>query len=183
MASAARQQKASKHIQADRFQGRDKDVVLISCVRSNDRGTVGDLLKDWRRVNVAVTRAKKKLIIVGSRKTLMQDALLAKLIRLCDEGGWMINLPPTAGADGEHVWGDATISPSSKTPGKEMEVGEHERIGQVTRRACSPVAANGECRNGKQGEVARKDGHNGQSGHHGRKEHEDTQSSARGHCE
>jgi len=43
---------------ADKFQGRDKEVVIVSCVRSNENGTVGDLLKDRRRVNVALTRAR-----------------------------------------------------------------------------------------------------------------------------
>ena len=55
---------------ADKFQGRDKEVILLSCVRSNEANNVGELLKDWRRVNVAMTRAKSKLVIVGSLGTL-----------------------------------------------------------------------------------------------------------------
>ncbi|KAJ5059176.1 AAA domain-containing protein, partial [Bipolaris maydis] len=55
---------------ADKFQGRDKEVVIVSCVRSNENGVVGDLLKDRRRINVALTRARSKLIILGSEKTL-----------------------------------------------------------------------------------------------------------------
>ena len=54
----------------DQYQGRDKACVIISMVRSNVAGTVGNLLMDWRRVNVAVTRAKTKLILVGSGSTL-----------------------------------------------------------------------------------------------------------------
>ncbi|EDO04399.1 hypothetical protein SS1G_06882 [Sclerotinia sclerotiorum 1980 UF-70] len=55
---------------ADRFQGRDKEVTILSLVRSNEAGNIGELLKDWRRINVAFTRAKTKLLVVGSRGTL-----------------------------------------------------------------------------------------------------------------
>ncbi|KAK0673029.1 putative DNA replication ATP-dependent helicase [Cercophora samala] len=58
---------------ADRFQGRDKSVILLSLVRSNDAGSIGELLKDWRRINVAFTRAKVKLLVVGSKKTLLGE--------------------------------------------------------------------------------------------------------------
>lgn len=90
---------------ADKYQGRDKDAIVLSCVRSNERDVVGDLLKDWRRVNVAITRAKKKLIILGSRGTLSRgDALLGKLVALCEERGWVVDLPVSAKEEGEHCW-------------------------------------------------------------------------------
>ncbi|KAI9307426.1 AAA domain-containing protein, partial [Cunninghamella echinulata] len=54
----------------DKYQGRDKDCILISFVRSNNNGTTGELLRDWRRLNVAFTRAKCKLIVFGSLTTL-----------------------------------------------------------------------------------------------------------------
>lgn len=89
----------------DRFQGRDKDVIVLSCVRNNESNIVGDLLKDWRRVNVAVTRAKRKLVIVGSKGTLARgDPLLAKLIALCEVNGWMVDLPASAAEETEHCW-------------------------------------------------------------------------------
>ncbi|HLP14170.1 MAG TPA: AAA domain-containing protein [Flavobacteriales bacterium] len=53
----------------DGFQGQEKDIILISCVRSNVDGEIG-FLKDTRRMNVAMTRARKKLIIVGDSATL-----------------------------------------------------------------------------------------------------------------
>ena len=55
---------------ADRFQGRDKEVIILSLVRSNEAKGIGELLKDWRRINVAFTRAKTKLLVIGSRETL-----------------------------------------------------------------------------------------------------------------
>lgn len=77
---------------ADKFQGRDKEVVIVSCVRSNDNGVVGDLLKDRRRVNVALTRARSKLIILGSEKTLSSNELLRDMVSLCREKGWILDL-------------------------------------------------------------------------------------------
>ena len=64
----------------DQYQGRDKLVNIYTCTRSNmgDTGQKGDpraghILLDTRRLNVAVTRAKVKLIIVGDRQTLLRD--------------------------------------------------------------------------------------------------------------
>lgn len=54
----------------DSYQGRDKQVIIISFVRSNSKGFSGRLLNDFRRLNVAVSRAMKKLIFVGSYFTL-----------------------------------------------------------------------------------------------------------------
>jgi len=54
----------------DRFQGRDKQCILLSFVRSNRNHLTGKLLDDWRRLNVALTRAKAKLILIGDKKTL-----------------------------------------------------------------------------------------------------------------
>jgi len=63
---------ASKNIQVqtvDGFQGQEKDIIIISLVRSNGKQEIG-FLKDLRRMNVAITRARKKLIIVGDSSTL-----------------------------------------------------------------------------------------------------------------
>lgn len=84
---------------ADRFQGRDKEVVVLSLVRSNDGRGIGDLLRDWRRINVAFTRAKTKLLVVGSRDTLRgsgEDEMLARFVALMEERDWVYNLPADA---------------------------------------------------------------------------------------
>ncbi|CAN9177540.1 unnamed protein product [Alternaria alternata] len=80
---------------ADKFQGRDKEVVIVSSVRSNENGTVGDLLKDRRRVNVALTRARSKLIILGSEKTLSSNELLRDMVAFCREKDWVVDLQPS----------------------------------------------------------------------------------------
>lgn len=64
----------------DAFQGREKDFLIMSCVRSNPEGKIG-FLKDARRLNVALTRAKYGLILIGDVKCLSQsDALWKKYI-------------------------------------------------------------------------------------------------------
>ena len=62
----------------DGFQGQEKDVIIISLVRSNDTGEIG-FLKDERRLNVAMTRARKKLIIIGDLSTLSGSELFENL--------------------------------------------------------------------------------------------------------
>ncbi|KAK0152964.1 DNA replication ATP-dependent helicase/nuclease DNA2 [Merluccius polli] len=65
----------------DKYQGRDKSVIMLSFVRSTkEEGNLGELLKDWRRLNVAVTRAKHKLLMVGSAATIRRYAPLEKLL-------------------------------------------------------------------------------------------------------
>ena len=62
----------------DAFQGQERDVVMVSLVRSNEQGQIG-FLSDLRRMNVAITRARFKLIILGSKDTLCQHKFYKKL--------------------------------------------------------------------------------------------------------
>lgn len=61
----------------DQYQGRDKLIILYSCTRSNfghiEQVSAGHILLDTRRLNVAVTRAKVKLVIIGDKATLTRD--------------------------------------------------------------------------------------------------------------
>lgn len=70
----------------DSFQGQEADAVLISLVRSNEHGVVG-FLSDFRRLNVAVTRARKHVMIVGDASTISKDDVLSSLYEYaCDHG-------------------------------------------------------------------------------------------------
>ena len=62
----------------DGFQGQERDVIFISLVRSNDEGQIG-FLKDLRRMNVAMTRARMKLIILGNKNTMTKHPFYKKL--------------------------------------------------------------------------------------------------------
>lgn len=70
----------------DGFQGQEKSVVYISLVRSNAKNEIG-FLKDYRRMNVAMTRAKQQLIIVGDSATIGGDDFYASLLEYCEVMG------------------------------------------------------------------------------------------------
>lgn len=70
----------------DGFQGREKEAVVISLVRSNTIGEIG-FLSDARRMNVALTRAKRKLIIVGDSATLASDEFFQALLAWIEDTG------------------------------------------------------------------------------------------------
>ena len=82
----------------DRYQGRDKPVIIMSLVRSNPEGSVGQLLQDLRRLNVAVTRAKSKLLLVGSRSTAVRSGcgMLVQLVEHLEHRRWVLGLPRDA---------------------------------------------------------------------------------------
>jgi superfamily I DNA and/or RNA helicase len=63
----------------DSFQGQERDVVYISLVRSNDKSEIG-FLRDYRRMNVAMTRARMKLVMIGDSATLGNDKFFAELL-------------------------------------------------------------------------------------------------------
>ncbi len=65
----------------DRFQGSDRDIIIFSSVISNDK-SLSDFFTDYRRINVSVTRAKKKFIMIGSKDLLSQSKLFYELIKL-----------------------------------------------------------------------------------------------------
>ncbi len=70
----------------DGFQGREKEAVVISLVRSNPRGEIG-FLSNVRRMNVALTRARRKLIVIGDSATLSSDPFFARMITYFEEIG------------------------------------------------------------------------------------------------
>ncbi|ASJ08392.1 AAA family ATPase [Thermococcus siculi] len=76
----------------DGYQGREKEAIILSFVRSNERGELG-FLKDLRRLNVSLTRAKRKLIAVGDSSTLSNHPTYRRFIEFVKEKGTFVELP------------------------------------------------------------------------------------------
>ena len=68
----------------DGFQGQERDVIYISLVRSNDTKEIG-FLSDIRRMNVALTRAKSKLVVIGDSSTLANHPFYKSFIDYIEE--------------------------------------------------------------------------------------------------
>ncbi|MBK7309529.1 MAG: AAA family ATPase [Sphingobacteriaceae bacterium] len=71
----------------DGFQGEERDIIYISLVRSNDNQEIG-FLSDLRRMNVALTRAKKKLVVIGDSATIGSNPFYKQFIEYCEEKGF-----------------------------------------------------------------------------------------------
>ena len=72
----------------DGFQGREKEAVVVSLVRSNDQGELG-FVADIRRINVAITRARKKLIVIGDGATIARHPFFDGFLKYAQEiGAW-----------------------------------------------------------------------------------------------
>jgi DNA replication ATP-dependent helicase Dna2 len=167
---------------ADKFQGRDMDVVVVSFVRSNENSLLGDLLKDYRRINVALTRAKKKLVLVGSGKTLKTNVLLGKLVGICEERGWVHQLSEE-GLKG-HVLESSAFglgmvtqkgrrimpSPSPKKQGKSPEkktTSQPESLSQPNRRVLGDVSSNPKAKTPRNSQGIKKPGNVAKLGRRG----------------
>ncbi len=70
----------------DGFQGREKEAVIVSLVRSNLEGEVG-FLADTRRMNVAMTRARRKLIVIGDSATITAHPFYEKMVKYFESVG------------------------------------------------------------------------------------------------
>lgn len=68
----------------DGSQGREKEIVILSCVRANKRKNVG-FVEDYRRLNVAMTRAQRCLIICGNASTLKTSAVWSRLLEFMND--------------------------------------------------------------------------------------------------
>lgn len=70
----------------DGIQGREKECIIISMVRSNSKREIG-FLRDWRRMNVAVTRARRMLILIGNIECVTVDKHIRALVEWVEQHG------------------------------------------------------------------------------------------------
>ncbi len=87
--------KAIEIASVDGFQGREKDYIIISCVRSNEGLGIG-FLTDPRRLNVTITRARYGVIICGNAKVLARDNLWNTMLNFCKENDVLVEGTLTA---------------------------------------------------------------------------------------
>ncbi|CAK9006786.1 Regulator of nonsense transcripts 1 homolog (ATP-dependent helicase UPF1) [Durusdinium trenchii] len=110
----------------DNFQGREKELIVFSAVRSNRAGNVG-FLADWRRLNVMLTRARRGLLIFGNAQTLKQDPIWHQWLTFAEQHECIVkDLPmptPPSGANGKGMrpmpWGKGKVGgprPQGRNP-------------------------------------------------------------------
>lgn len=105
----------------DKSQGRDKKCIIVSMTRSNSNQQAGELMKDWQRLNVAITRAKQKLILLGSLRTLGSSGSFREMFELMGSKGWILKLPKDAHlfhpaiVVQEPLWSQSLVGPKSFT--------------------------------------------------------------------
>ncbi|KAG7845359.1 hypothetical protein KL941_003205 [Ogataea angusta] len=120
---------------ADQFQGRDKDCIIISLVRSNEKNVAGELLREWRRVNVAMTRAKSKLIILGSEKLMKTIPQFEGFMSLVSSHNWVYQLPRDASDVYRGIFHDFDPSQTESartSSGKTVRIGTQSKMVQKT---------------------------------------------------
>merc|ERR1719300_1362403 len=79
---------------AERFQGSDRDLVIFGLTHCPRDTKLGQIVRDWRRINVALTRSKRKLILISSVSALKasKTPVLEKLITLLAEKKWIVDV-------------------------------------------------------------------------------------------
>ena len=108
----------------DKCQGRDRAAVLLSLVRCNKKREPGRPLADWRRVNVAATRARSKLVVVGNAETPRRVPALEALWAMAEREGWVVEVPAEALAEVEVV---KKVEEEAKEEEEEVGGGEKEK--------------------------------------------------------
>jgi hypothetical protein len=122
----------------DGFQGREKEVIIFSSVRSNTTGSVG-FLSDWRRLNVAITRARRGLIVVGNVYTLCNDSHWHAWLTWMGSQGLIVDYMDWAAGKITHM-----PVPAPGTPMPESEAAKHVENVTVEKKETTSSDTSGE---------------------------------------
>ncbi|XP_047938068.1 probable helicase MAGATAMA 3 isoform X1 [Salvia hispanica] len=110
----------------DGFQGREKDVAIFSCVRANDNQAIG-FVKDYRRMNVGITRARSSVLVVGSASTLRGDDHWKNLIENAEKRNVLFKVSkPYADFFSEASLESMRVVANPESPAAPMEVDDNE---------------------------------------------------------
>jgi DNA replication ATP-dependent helicase Dna2 len=113
-------------------------LFFFGLCANKERVKTGDLVKDWRRMNVAFTRARSKLVIFGSLSTLARTSLLESFFQLMEGEGWIIRLPrdaheahagalsPPKGVSTEHTHRDCVANPKPEKEDRKKDLQDRE---------------------------------------------------------
>ncbi|KDN52050.1 hypothetical protein K437DRAFT_232872 [Tilletiaria anomala UBC 951] len=117
----------------DGFQGQEKDIIILSCVRGGPQATIG-FLNDIRRVNVAITRARSSLFILGNTELLRQNDTWAALIERSAQAGLLKSVTP--GYFSQHfipppVTGSIQVPARKRSPTKKDSAKSSSTVKQV----------------------------------------------------
>lgn len=124
----------------DSYQGREKDIIFISCVRANDEGSIG-FLSDLRRMNVALTRGKFGIYIIGHADTLKGNRMWSKLICHAEKTDSLLTV--------EHAFDDFFPNLEKKTHTattalQKSKIARHTHAGSVETQKMNPALEDGE---------------------------------------
>ncbi|CAE8646969.1 unnamed protein product, partial [Polarella glacialis] len=100
----------------DGFQGCEKRVILVSCVRCNSQGDLG-FLADYRRLNVALTRAQYGLVVVGNRETLEKNPLWQGWLKFVDDHDLQVQRTRSANSIATELQGTVALSCATSSVG------------------------------------------------------------------
>ena len=132
----------------DGFQGQEKDIIILSCVRANNRRGVG-FISDVRRMNVGLTRARQSLVILGNAAALKGSEVWNELVRDADDRKLLVDVTArqirseSKKSDYSNLYGDTGSKGSKENEGKKRSGGRNAESANESKRLKTAKPKNG----------------------------------------